>query len=154
MFGCLLMCPTPPHIYMLLCISVCSRGYCMHYGKTSHMLGGLEASAHWSGFWCLSVHPFCTFLIVIYVSSLYFHCYNYSSSSDCGVFWHVISIISDHDSLCNGASYSIGSAWFGSATTLTPRCSGGVPGNATVPQQQPPSLMPLQACVNYAMGSP
>ena len=38
-FGCLPMCPTPQHIYMLPCMSVCSRGYCMCYGETSHMLG-------------------------------------------------------------------------------------------------------------------
>ena len=37
---------------------------------------------------------------------------------------------------------------------LTPRYSGGVLGHASVPQQQPPSLMPLQACANYTMGSP
>ena len=37
---------------------------------------------------------------------------------------------------------------------LTPRCSGGVLFFASVPQQQPPSLMPLQAYANYAMGSP
>ena len=37
---------------------------------------------------------------------------------------------------------------------LTPRGSGGVLGHASVPQQQPPSSMPLQACANYAMGSP
>ena len=38
--------------------------------------------------------------------------------------------------------------------SLTPRCPGGVIGLATVPQLQPPSLMPLQAYANYAMGSP
>ena len=37
---------------------------------------------------------------------------------------------------------------------LTPRCSGGVIGLATVSQQQPLSLIPLQAYANYAMGSP
>ena len=37
---------------------------------------------------------------------------------------------------------------------LTPRCSGGVLGHASVSQQEPPPLMPLQACANYAMGSP
>ena len=36
---------------------------------------------------------------------------------------------------------------------LTPRCSGGVLGHASVPQQHPPSLVPLQANANYAMGS-
>ena len=35
----------------------------------------------------------------------------------------------------------------------TPRCSGGVLGLASVPQQQPPSLTPLQTYANYAMGS-
>ena len=34
------------------------------------------------------------------------------------------------------------------------RGSGGVIGSASVPQQQPPSLMPLLAYANYAMGSP
>ena len=34
------------------------------------------------------------------------------------------------------------------------RGSGGVIGPASVPQQQPPSLMPLLAYANYAMGSP
>ena len=34
------------------------------------------------------------------------------------------------------------------------RGSGGVTGPASVPQQQPPSLMPLLAYANYAMDSP
>ena len=38
--------------------------------------------------------------------------------------------------------------------TLTPRCSGGVLGHASVPQQPPPSHMPLQAYANYVMGLP
>ena len=37
---------------------------------------------------------------------------------------------------------------------LIPRCSGGVIAHESVPQQQPPSSMPLQAYVNYAMYSP
>ena len=37
---------------------------------------------------------------------------------------------------------------------FTPRCSRGVLGHASVPQQKPPSLIPLQACANYVMGSP
>ena len=36
----------------------------------------------------------------------------------------------------------------------TPRCPGGVIGLASVPQQQPPSLMPLLTYANYTMGSP
>ena len=34
------------------------------------------------------------------------------------------------------------------------RGPGGVIGLASVPQQQPPSSIPLLACANYAMGSP
>ena len=60
-------------------------------------------------------------------SSLSFHHYDYYYSSDCGVFWYVISTISDHGSLFDGASYNIGSAWCDSATTPDPkrlwRCS-------------------------------
>ena len=37
---------------------------------------------------------------------------------------------------------------------LTPRYSGGVVSLATLPQQQPPPQMPLQAYANYAMGPP
>ena len=37
---------------------------------------------------------------------------------------------------------------------LMPRCPGGVIGIASVPQQQPPSSVPLLAYANYAMGSP
>ena len=37
---------------------------------------------------------------------------------------------------------------------LTLRCSGAILGLASVLQQQPPSLVPLQAYANNAMGSP
>ena len=37
---------------------------------------------------------------------------------------------------------------------LMPRYPGGVIGLDSVPQQQPPSLMPLWAYANYVMGSP
>ena len=37
---------------------------------------------------------------------------------------------------------------------LIPRGSRGVIGSASVPQQQPPSSIPLLAYANYAMGSP
>ena len=37
---------------------------------------------------------------------------------------------------------------------LTPKGSGGILGHASVPQQQLPSSMPLQAYANYAIGSP
>ena len=37
---------------------------------------------------------------------------------------------------------------------LTLRCPGGVMGLTSLPQQQPPCLVPLQAYANYAMSSP
>ena len=37
---------------------------------------------------------------------------------------------------------------------LTPRHCGGVVGLVTLPQQEPPSQMLLQAYANYAMGPP
>ena len=37
---------------------------------------------------------------------------------------------------------------------LIPRCSGGVLGLTSVPQQQASSSMPLQAYANYTMGAP
>ena len=73
-FRYLPMCATSPHNYILLCMPVCSRGYCMCYGGTSEMLGGWGLPAYLSGFWCLSVHALdvhyassCTFLVVHYV---------------------------------------------------------------------------------------
>ena len=123
---------TPPMSPILPCSSVCSREY-LHviWGcrgpsiclDTHHMFGCLptcqtspHTSAYLSCFWCLAVHPWdvhyassCTFLVVHYVSSLYYHGYNYYYYGDCGVFWYVISFIGDHGSLFDGASYNIGS---------------------------------------------
>ena len=56
-----------------------------------------------------SIQPFCIAAILVTVV--------YYSSSDCGVFWYVIYIISDCGCFFDGASYNIGSAWCGSATT-------------------------------------
>ena len=123
LFGCLLMCPMPPHICMLPWLSVCSTGY-LHviWGNTPY-IGVLGSSLHLLGFWCLSVPPLdvhcaspCTFLVAHYVSSLYYHGYDYYSD-DCGVFWYVISFISDHGSLFDSTSCNIWSVWCGSATT-------------------------------------
>ena len=111
-------CVQHPHTFICLpaCLYVLGATACA-MGETFHMLGGLGASAHLSGFWCLSVHPLdvhyassCTFLVVHYVPSLSFHCYDYYSSSDCGVVWYVISIICDDGFLFDVAFYKIGSA--------------------------------------------
>ena len=39
-------------------------------------------------------------------------------------------------------------------SALMPRCSRGVLGSVSLPQQQTPPSMPLLAYANYAMGSP
>ena len=52
-----------------------------------------------------------------------------------------------------GLSTTLGQCEVDQPPPLMPRCSGGVIGLASVPQQQPPSLIPLLAYANYAMGS-
>ena len=97
----------PLHVYVLGVIACAMGEHPICWG----------ALAHLSGFWCLSVHPLdvhyassCTFLVVHYVSSICFCHYNYYSSSDCGVFWYIISIICDYGTLFDGTSYNVGSA--------------------------------------------
>ena len=65
----------PPHvsnipcIYMLSCMSVCSRGYCMCYGGNILNVGGLGTSAHLSGFWCLvCTSTGCPLCFILYLS--------------------------------------------------------------------------------------
>ena len=67
-----------------------------------------------------------------------------------------LSLVSSVDcsSFPGGISGKLGSAWSGSTPPLFPRGSGGFIESASVPQQQPPSLMPLLAYANYAMHSP
>ena len=160
-FGCLPVCPTPSHSYMLPCMSVYSRGNCICYRGYSPYVGGSGASAHLSGFWCLSVHPLdvhyalsCTFLVVHYVSV--------STSTTITTIPPVTVVSSGMSSppLVTMAPSSMGlPTMLGQHDVvlqppLTPRGFGGVFGHASVPQQQPPSSVPLQACANYAMGSP
>ena len=125
MFGCLPICPTPSHTSLcsLVCLYVLGS-ICMLYGGYTPYVGGL-GHQHICQAFGVSVHPLdvhyassCTFLVVNYVFSLYYHSYNHRSSSDCGVFWYVISFISDHGSLFDGVSCNIGSVWCGSATTI------------------------------------
>ena len=81
-----------------------------------------------------------------------YHGYDYYYSSDCSVFWYVIYIISDCGFLFDGASYNIGSPCMVLLLPLTPRCAGGVLGLVSMPQQQSPSTLPLQAYASYALG--
>ena len=143
----------PPSIFGFSA-SVC-LGILMSYGDFSlllgvfpHLLGVLGASAHGM--------PMCSFLyifVVCYVSHFYYG-YNYYSSSNSGIFWLVIGFISDYYSFADGVSSKLGSAWSGSTTTLDAKRLWRFIGSASVPQQQPPSSMPLLVYANYAMGSP
>ena len=95
----------------------------------------------------------CTFFVVHYVSCCDYSS-NYYSSSYRGIFWPVISIISDSGSFPDRVSSKLGSAWHGFTPPLMPRGSGGVPGSVSVPQQHTPSSMPPLPYANYAIGSP
>ena len=72
-FGCFHMCLTPPHNYMLLCMSVCSRGHCMHYGGNIPYVGGWGLQHICQAFGvCQYIHwiPLC-FILYLSCSSLY-----------------------------------------------------------------------------------
>ena len=57
------------------------------------------------------------------------------------------------DSCLMGLPATLGQCGVVLPPLLPLRCPGGFIGLASVPQQEPSSLMPLQAYVNYAMGS-
>ena len=65
---------------------------------------------------CLYAHSG-TFFVVHYVSHFYYGS-NYYSSGYSGIFWPVISVVSDSGSFPDGVSSKLGSAWHGSTTTL------------------------------------
>ena len=100
-------------------------------------------------FSCPYAHS-CTFFVVHYVSHFH-HGSNYYYSSYSGIFWPVISVISDSGSFPDRVSSK---PWCGSPPPLMPRGSGGVLGSVSVPQQQTLSSMFPLAYANYAMGSP
>ena len=96
-------------------ISVC-------YVGISLLLKGLGVFPMSWGVWghqhlrCPYAHS-CTFFIVHYVSRFDYGS-NYYSSSYGGIFWPVISVISDSGSFPDRVSSKIGSAWHGSTTIL------------------------------------
>ena len=105
-----------PLICWLPCASVCFRDICMSYGDfpicwgfggVPHLLGVLGASADE-----MSLCSFLYIFVVHYVSCFYYSS-DYYSSSYSGIFWPVISFISDCGSFPDRVS-----AWSGSTTTL------------------------------------
>ena len=98
-FGFLPMWPTHPHIICSpACLYVLGVIACT-MGETCHMLGAGELQHNCQAFgvcqyiYCVCYASSCTFLVVHYVSSHYFHGYDYYSFSDGGVFWYVIYFI-------------------------------------------------------------
>ena len=116
-----------------------------HWGLLLYWTGCL-----WMSTMLHAVVPF--FVVFIMSQASYYHCYDYDSSSDCCVFWYVVPSLNGYQGpLLDEASSNIGQHDVFLLPPVTPRHSGDV-GLATVPQQQPPSQMPLQAYANYAMG--
>ena len=139
----------PVHLYALG-ISACDME------NFPHMLGVWQVFAHMlqvCHYHWLSICFILYLLVVHYVSCIY-HRYDYYCSGYGSVFWAVICFISDCGSFPDGAYCNIGQHEVVLPPPLMPIDSGGVSGLASVPQQQPPSLMPLLAYANYAMGSP
>ena len=122
----------------------------MVYGQNTSYVRGLGVSACLSGFWCLSVH-----LLDIHMSQV--------STTTAMTTTSPVNVVSSGMSSISsvtgapslmGLPTILGQPDAVLLPPLTPRCSGGVLGLASVPQQQPPSSIPLQAYANYAMGSP
>ena len=155
-WGCLPFSCTLTKLLASLCIGI-FQGYwyaiwgffpSVGFGGCSPSIGGSGGISKW-----MSICSFLYIFVVCYFSCFYSG-YDYYSSSYGGIFQPVFSFISDCGSFPEGISSKLGSAWIGSATTLDAKRLWGVIASASVPQQQPPSLMPLLAYVSYAMGSP
>ena len=104
-------------------------------------VGDLGASAS------LGVHMLHLVLSCSSLCLCIYHGYDHYSSGYGGVFWAVICFIGDCGPFPDGQHEVI------LQPPLMPRGSEGVIGLASVPQQQPPSSMPLLTYANYAMGS-
>ena len=148
---------TPPLSCWLPCALACLGISVCYMGNISlilgvwgvlHLLGVLGASAHG-----VSICLFLYILVVHYVSHFYYG-YDYSFSSYSGVFLAVICFIIDCGSFHDGVSCNINQHGMVQPPPLMQRGSGGVIGPTSVPQQQPPSLMPLLPYANFVMGSP
>ena len=111
-----------PHTQLLVsCASVCFRDISMLCGHFPSVEGfwGVPPSVGGLGASALEM-SICSFLYIFVVH--YVSCFDYGSdyysSSYSGIFWPVISIISDSGSFPDRVSSKLGSAWHGSTTTL------------------------------------
>ena len=93
------------------------------------------------------------FVVFHYVSSFFYHGYDYYYSCECCVLQYIISPLNYYlGPFLIGAHMMSGQHDVVLPWPLIPRNSGGVVGLATVLQQQPQSQMPFQAYANYALG--
>ena len=146
-----------PVIHWLPCTLVCFRDIyviwgifplCLGLGGIPPSVRGFGASAHGVSI-CLFLY-----IIVVHYVSCFYNSYDYYSSSYSGVFWAIIcSSVTVAPSLM-GVPTALDQHGVVQPPPVMLRGSGGVIGPASVPQQQPPSSMPLLAYTNYAMGSP
>ena len=128
-------------------------------------------------FWCLSVHPLsqslgkflldwiffgcllCIMLLYLFCSFIMSEASTTTATTTTPLVMVVSSGLLSLSSVTVAPSFFMGlPATLGQCDVvllppLTPRCSGGVVGLATFSEQQPPSLMTLQAYANYAMDS-
>ena len=148
---------TPPILSYWFPVQCYSQGYWYLMWTFPLLLKGLgvfppslgEVWGAYQLFSCPHAHS-CTFFVVHYVSH-FDHGSNYYPFSYSGIFWPVISVISDSGSFPDRVPVSHGKV---PPPPLMPRGSGGVLCSISVPQQQTPSSMLLLAYANYAMGSP
>ena len=113
---------TLPHTQSLVpCALVCFRDICMlceHFPSVEGF-GGVPPSGGGLGASALEM-SICSFLYIFVVH--YVSCFNYGSdyysSSYSGIFWPVISVISDSGSFPDRVSSKLASAWHGSTTTI------------------------------------
>ena len=157
-WGCLPFICTPHNQLLVPCALVCFMDICMSCGHFPFCWGFGGVPPSFGGFWGTSalVMSICSFLYIFVVNfvSLFSYGYDYYSSSYGSIFRPVISLISDSGSFPHRVSSKLGQHGVVHPPPLMPRGSGGVIGSISVPQQQTPSLMPLLAYANYAMGSP
>ena len=113
----------PPTLSCWLpCALVCFGDIHMSCGHFSLLYGvwGVPPSVGGSGGTSALVMSICSFLyifVVHYVSHFYYG-YDYYSSSYGGIFWPVISLITDSGSSLHRVSSKLQSAWSASTTTL------------------------------------
>ena len=154
--------PCVQHTPCIMCCPacLCFRGYCMHYGEHPICWGAGGFSTCQAFGVCHYIHWMS--IMVHLVPFLWFIMSQVSISTATTTTTPVTMVSSGMSSLLLvtmapsllGLPTMLGQHDVVLSPPLTPRCSGGVLGHASVLQQQSPSSMSLQAYANYAISSP